>query len=338
VFCDQRLLSGAPEPVSAEDVRVTLREYEENDRGYKDSAVLSDSGEVDCQPPEIAFYGGSFTAIPVAAQNELLEAASFYLRREPRSKIRISTRPDCIDAKILERLFGYGVATVELGAQSMCDDVLTLSKRGHSADDVVRAARLVKEAGMSLILQMMTGLPGDTPEKSLYTARRFVDIGPDGVRIYPTVVVRGTRLHEMWKNGDYREHTIEEAVSLCADICRIFEYAEIPVIRLGLNPSQELTSGGAVAGAYHPSLGELVRSRMYFDKAALLLEAVRPGSDITLTVAKGSISKMTGNRRCNTDELKRRFSLRSLKVTEEDIKHGELIVSINGNAKKEPKL
>ena len=118
----------------------------------------------------------------------------------------------------LDRLTRYGVETIELGVQSMCEDVLLLSGRGHTADDAVMAAGMIKKANFKLILQMMTGLPGDTPEKSKYTARRLAELGPDGVRIYPTVVVRDTALYDMWLAGDYSEHTVEDTFEnvLCA--------------------------------------------------------------------------------------------------------------------------
>ena len=303
VFCDQRRISGEASPAGPEDVRAAAA-----------------NGP---QSAEVALYGGSFTALPIHTQNELLAAA------QPHS-IRISTRPDCIDAATVERLRGFGVKTVELGAQSMCDDVLKASRRGHTAADVLNAARIVKDAGLSLVLQMMTGLPGDTREKSLYTAGQFIEAAPDAVRIYPAVVVRGTELHEMWKRGDYIEHTVEDAVNLCLELCEMFEHAGIPVIRLGLNPTQELSDGGAVAGAYHPAFGELVYSRMYLNRAEKLLRGVLPGSDVTLYVAPGRVSMMTGLRRANINALKQKFALRSVKTAETNgLKSGEIRVEIH---------
>jgi histone acetyltransferase (RNA polymerase elongator complex component) len=210
----------------------------------------------------------------------------------------------------------------------MCDDVLLASRRGHTAQDVENAANAVRNAGLRLILQMMTGLPDDMPEKSLYTAKRFAELKPDGVRIYPAVVVQGTELCEMWRRGEYMEHTVDAAVELCTSLCRIFEDRDIPVIRLGLNPTKALSSGAAVAGAYHPAFGELVYSRIYYDKASALLKDVMPGSDVTLAVAKGCVSRMTGIRRCNIDALAKAFKLRSLKVTEEKSSGQEAITVI----------
>ncbi len=214
----------------------------------------------------------------------------------------------------MKRLSRHGVETVELGAQSMADDVLRLSGRGHTADHTARAAALIREAGMGLVLQMMTGLPGSDAEKDMETARRIIALRPDGVRIYPTVILRGTELEELWRQGRYREHTVEDAVSLCSRILPLFEDAAIPVIRLGLNPSDDLSAGEAVGGAYHPALGELVRSRILRDRAEELLRDVPPGSDVVLGVAPERVSAMTGQHRCNLHYLKERFSLRSLCV------------------------
>jgi len=277
---------------------------------------------------QVAFYGGSFTALPVEHQNMLLEAAQPFLRLDSNNSIRISTRPDCIDETTLDRLKSFGVATIEIGAQSMCDDVLRLSRRGHTAGDVKRSSKMIKDEGFSLVLQMMTGLPGDTAKKSIYTAERFIDIGPDSVRIYPTVVVKGTKLHEMWQNGEYREHTVEEAVVLCARIYGLFASAGIPVIRIGLNPGEALDSGGVAAGAYHPAFGELVYSKIYYDKAASLLGGAAQGCSITIIVAKGQASAMAGNRRANTLALKKEFGIRSVKIVETDITPGEIKISI----------
>ena len=309
VFCDQRRISGACVPAAPDDVY---------------SAVQSLNHGQQHQAAELAFYGGSFTAIPIDRQNELLETAQMFLKLNPINSIRISTRPDCLDEHIINRLKQYGVATIELGAQSMCDDVLEASQRGHTVSDIVRAAELVKGSGLALILQMMTGLPCDTREKSLFTAKRFIEIKPDGVRIYPTVIVRGTKLHRMWELGDYQEHTVEYAAGLCAEIYLMFKDSGIPVIRLGLNPSETLSSGDAVAGAYHPAFGELVYSKIFYDKAITLLEGVKPGSDITLAVAPACVSIMTGQHRSNIKALINKFDLHSLKVVTSGLKPGEL--------------
>lgn len=325
VFCDQRLISGAPEPVTPEDVRQACSEARKTLAGA--GKIPADAGKASAAA-EVAFYGGSFTALPEQRQNELLEAAQPFLELHPNNSIRVSTRPDCIDRRIAGRLKDFGVATIELGAQSMCDDVLETTKRGHTADDVRRASGVIKEAGLSLVLQMMTGLPGDSREKSIYTARCFIDMDPAGVRVYPTVVVRGTKLHEMWSGGEYTEHTVDEAVALCAEIYPLFKQAGIPVLRFGLNPSDSLSAGDAVAGAYHPAFGELVYSKVCFDRAVSYLDEIKPDSSVVITVARGQKSKMSGQRRVNTRGLTEKYLLRSLKIVESDIDPDEIIIEI----------
>ena len=312
VFCNQRRISGHMSPAGAETVRNAI----------ENAAALTPPGT----KRQLAFYGGSFTAIPAVQQIELFEAARPYLEDGTVSSIRLSTRPDAIDGAVLARLKKYGVTTIELGAQSMCDEVLKLSGRGHSSSDVKEASRLIKAAGFELILQMMTGLPGDTDEKSVETARRIIALRPDGVRIYPTVIVRDTALYDLWKAGRYAEHTVEDAVSVCAKLTAMFDEANIPIIRMGLNPTEDLSGGDAVGGAYHPALGELVRSRMMLDKARLLLKDAAPESSVVLGVNRSDVSKMAGQHRCNIDTLKTELRLKDVKIREADVKSGEIAI------------
>jgi histone acetyltransferase (RNA polymerase elongator complex component) len=172
----------------------------------------------------------------------------------------------------------------------------------------------VKAAGFELILQMMTGLPGDTKAKTVETAKRLIALGPDGVRVYPTVIVAGTPLETLWRRGEYREHTVDEAVDWCAEILPRFAAAGIPVIRLGLNPTEELSGGEAVAGAYHPAFGELVRSRILLERARELLAGAAPGTEAVLLVSPGDVSAMTGQHRANLSALKETFSLAEVRV------------------------
>ncbi len=298
VFCDQKRISGSPLPASGRDVAETL----ERAKAKGQTGV------------ELAFYGGSFTAVSSRLQRELLDAAQPYLADGTVRSIRLSTRPDAVDGEKLAFLQDHGVGTVELGAQSMSDAVLRAAGRGHTADDTVRAAALVKAAGLHLVLQMMTGLPGSDRETDTETARRIIALGPDGARIYPTVIVKNTPLEAMWRAGRYREHTVADAVAVCADILPLFEAARIPVIRLGLNPTEELSHGGAVGGAYHPALGELARSEMLRRQAAALLLMVPPGASVTLGVAPERLSAMIGQHRANIAALAAAFSLGEIKV------------------------
>ena len=297
VFCNQHEITGA----AAEEALRQLNSLADN-------------------PPqgaayELAFYGGSFTALPAEQQLRYLEAAGRARACGAVSSIRLSTRPDAITPEILERLKRYGVGTVELGAQSMQDRVLRASGRGHSAEDVRRASVMIREAGLSLVLQMMTGLPEDDDDGAVDTARQLIALQPDAVRVYPTVIVRGTELERLWRRGAYREHTVEDAVRVCARLLPLFEAAGIPVIRLGLNPTDELSGGAALAGAYHPALGELVRSRVLRNRAERLLSEMNcEGITVTVRVPERKLSQMLGQKRCNVIWLKERFHLAALEV------------------------
>jgi len=312
VFCNQKHISGQIKPVTGEDARRII------------SAALETMPQDAAF--EIAYYGGSFTAIPARQQEELLGAAAEFTHRLGGGSIRLSTRPDCIDRETLDRLERFGVGTVELGSQSMDDEVLRLSDRGHSAEDTRRAARLIKARGFGLILQMMTGLPGDSLEKSLATARSIAALKPDGVRIYPTVIIRDTPLYDLWQRGEYAQHSPQEAAYWCSLILDIFDEAGIPVIRLGLNPSDELSGGQAAGGAYHPALGEMARSARYLRRAVSLLTGRSLDKSIILGVAPGQISAMTGQKRCNIQALRDMFGLDSVKIKETDTEKDNVIL------------
>ena len=303
VFCNQRRISGSVAPATAEDV------------------VSAIENALRLTPPgtrrQLAFYGGSFTAIPVAEQESLLGAAVPYLERGDIASLRLSTRPDAIDGAVLRRLRSYGVETIELGAQSMSERVLALSGRGHTAADVEDAARAVKGAGFRLILQMMTGLPGADDESDVESARRIAALGPDGVRVYPTVIVRDTALCDLWRAGRYKEHMVEDAVRVCARILPVFEQAGIPVIRLGLNPTEDLSGGDAVGGAYHPALGELVKSRIMRDRAEKILSGAKRGEQAVLRVNPRLMSQLVGQHGANRAYLVERFGLDGLRVIQD---------------------
>lgn len=313
VFCNQKRISGSLSPAGPEDVKAAIE---------KGLAICR-------QPPQAAFYGGSFTAIPEREQISLLEAAYPYLQAGKLSGLRLSTRPDAIDGETLDRLGRYGVSTIELGAQSMVDRVLEQSGRGHRSEDTAKASSMIKERGFKLILQMMTGLPGSSMELDLETARRIIALRPDGVRIYPTVIIRDTALCDLWRAGKYPEHTVEDAVRVCAEILPLFEGGNIPVIRLGLNPTDDLSGGDAVGGAYHPALGELVKSRVMLNRARELLSAAEKGREATLAVSRLCVSQMVGQHRCNVLALRAEFGFERVRVVESDLPLGEIeLVSV----------
>ena len=305
VFCNQRQISGVLEPVTADDVTAAIE--------------LSLSLNAGRRGMELAFYGGSFTAIPASEQEALLSAGLPFLRSGALGSVRVSTRPDAVDSEALARLRRFGVETIELGAQSMRDEVLSKSGRGHSSDDTRRAAALIRSAGFRLVLQMMTGLPGDDDEGAVYTALELIALRPSAVRVYPTVIIRDTPLRERWLRGEYSEHSVEDAVRVGARVLPLFEAAGIPVIRYGLNPTEDLSGGAAVAGAYHPALGELVRARVFRNRAEerLLQLELAPGKRAELGVHPTKVSQMIGQKRENIGYLTERFGLSELRVSPE---------------------
>ena len=230
---------------------------------------------------------------------ELLSAVSLYL---PLFKgIRISTRPDGIDDEILTLLKQYGVSAIELGAQSMSDEVLLSNERGHNADDVRRACELIKAYGYELGLQMMTGLYRSTPQTDLYTAKEFVKLHPAVVRIYPTVVMKNTCLEELYDSGEYIPQTLENAIGLCAELLDLFEENGIRVIRVGLHHTDSLDRD-RIAGPYHPAFRELCESERIFK---FLIKKFDEDQTTTLTVAVSprTVSKLTGNKKSNLHRL-----------------------------------
>ena len=252
---------------------------------------------------ELAFFGGSFTAIDREYMISLLSAVQPYIGRSI-SGIRCSTRPDCIDGGILDILQQYRVTAIELGAQSMDDRVLSLNQRGHTAAHVEQASRLIRDRGIELGLQMMTGLYGDTDEGALSTARRLAELQPSAMRIYPTVVLRGTELARLYESGEYVPQTVEQAVELCSSLLELLESRGIRVIRLGLHASEEVEQN-RLAGAYHPALRELCQSRIYLRRMLSMLDA---DSSITgFAVHPRELSKALGQHRANVEELRKRM-------------------------------
>lgn len=288
-FCDQRTISGTQKPPRAEDISALLEEQ---------APHLSERGI----SAEIAFFGGSFTAIPREYMTELLEAASAAVKRFPcYSGIRCSTRPDCISEEVLDILKSYGMTAIELGAQSMSDEVLKANERGQSAEDVRKAAVLIRGSGIELGLQMMTGLYKDTVENCLYTADEFIKLSPKTVRVYPTVILKNTRLGKLFESGEYKSFSFDETVDLCAELLQKFERNDIRVIRLGLHASPDVERD-KLGGVYHPALREIVESRIVLREMTERLKAL-PKGDYTIFTDKRNISRTIGQKRENIRRL-----------------------------------
>ena len=284
-FCDQSAITGRQTMPGPADVIAAAER------------ALETMTSEEAKGAQIAFFGGSFTAIDRSLSQPLLQAAGEYVKKGVFGGIRLSTRPDCVDKSTLTWLKGYGVTAVELGAQSMDDRVLQKNGRGHTAEDTRRASYLIKAAGMELGLQMMTGLDGDTDEGACQTARALAALSPDTMRIYPTVVLKGTALYERMQKGLFCPQGLEGAVMLCARLLTFFEGQGIPVIRLGLHDSSEVRANLA-GGAFHPAFRELCEGELYRQAACKALQD-RPRGAYLLRVAPGCLSKMTGQGRRN---------------------------------------
>lgn len=288
-FCNQKAISGQSESATEKDVFDAV------------NVALSHN----CNPKntEIAFFGGSFTAIEREQMVSLLTAAKCLLDKYGFEGIRISTRPDFIDDEVLLCLKKYGVTSIELGAQSMSDDVLKLNRRGHTAEDVKKASELIKKRGFSLGLQMMTGLYGSDFEKDYYTAREIIKLHPETVRIYPTVVLKNTYLAELFLKGEYLPPTAEQTAPFAARLLTEFQNEGIRVIKLGLH-SSETVEGDMVAGAYHPAFREMCEGYIFLDKIEEKLKSKDKGKEYTVFVSKKSLSKAKGLNKRNEKALK----------------------------------
>lgn len=249
---------------------------------------------------EIAFFGGSFTAIDRDYMISLLEATKPFISRL--AGIRISTRPDCIDKEILDILKSYKVTSIELGAQSMVDAVLNANNRGHCADDVVNASKLIKEFGFSLGLQMMTGLYISDFEKDIYTAQQFIALKPDTVRVYPTVIMKDTDLADYYLNGDYKPYTLDESVDLCSRLIMMFENENISIIRLGLHYSDSLVNN-SYGNNYHPAFKELCESRIFFNNFIEKAKNIDKEQISKVYINEKSLSKFLGQKKSNYNAL-----------------------------------
>ncbi|MDO8722137.1 MAG: radical SAM protein [Syntrophales bacterium] len=323
IYCNEEKAVGEgayPSAITETSFRETVYYYLGNSRRKKG-------------PVQIAFYGGNFTGIDREYQRELLEMAGVFIRQGKVDSIRISTRPDCIDEACLDFLEGFSVKTVEIGAQSMVDDVLRLSLRGHSSSDIRHAVGLLKKRGFETGVHLMVGLPGDNPDGFALSVEETVALRPHTVRIHPTLVFSGTGLAEAFHRGDYKPLTMPEAIAACKYAVGKFTSAGIPVIRLGLQTTPEMEKAGSiVAGPFHPAFRSLVEEDIFFDMASLILSKLEiEGREVTFFLSPGDISSFRGQQNRNVKAIKNKFCLKAISLSiDPEQQKGCLIVGAEG--------
>lgn len=284
VFCNQNTITGVSDTVSADYTRNTIEEYIKTIPNK--NAVI-----------EVSFFGGTFTAIDIKKQKELLKVAKEYKDNGVVNYIHLSTRPDYIDDEILSNLKSYSVDVIELGIQSLDKEVLLKSGRGHSDIDALKASKLIKEYGFTLGHQIMLGLPGDDFQKDIETARRSIEMKPDICRIYPALVIKDTPMEKMYTAGIYKPYTLDECIDICKIIYGMYIAHDINVIRVGLQPTKEINKGGdLIAGPFHPAVRELVEGSIIND---IIFEYIRDvnASEAEIIINEKDISKLYANKK-----------------------------------------
>lgn len=290
IYCNQRVISGQQHMPTDKEITATIERY---------SSTFEAGMHV-----ELAFFGGNFTGIPMSEQQRLFDLVRPYCQRIGVQGIRLSTRPDYISDDKVDFLKANGVTTVELGVQSLDDEVLARIRRGYTAETVERAAEIIQKHDIEVGMQMMLGLPGDTAEKALRTARRIIELGATNTRIYPTLVVARTLLARWYEQGLYTPLTQQEAVNQCKDILYLFETNNITVLRVGLHPTEGFISHtDYLAGPFHVAFKELVQTEIWHD---IFSKATLPTGDLVITVPESQLNAAVGHGGKNRNALQQR--------------------------------
>ena len=320
-FCNQKTISGQSKQVTAKDVRDTIEYYLSN--------FIDNNKYV-----EVAFFGGSFTGIEEEVQEELLQAAFEYIKQKKVNSIRISTRPDYINKKILKRLKKYKVKTIELGVQSTNNYILSRCQRGHTFEEVKKASKLIRRKRFVLGHQMMVGLPESTKLDEINTTKSLIKLKPKIVRIYPVLVIKGTKLEEEYKNNEYIPLTVNQAVERCKDIVSMFNKKKIKVIRLGLQNTNTIDEPGhkeseVVAGPYHPAFRQLVESSMWYDS---MLEHIKQFNTkvkvVEIRANPININNIIGHKKENINKLNEIYDVEVNVTSDESIRPGNFKIDI----------
>ena len=321
IFCNQKSISGQKKSVTKEEAKEIIDNYLKS--------IKDEEAQI-----EIAFFGGSFTAIEKEKQEELLQVAYEYIKDGKVESIRISTRPDCIDKETLKRLKKYKVKTIELGVQSANDYILNRANRGHTFEDVKKASKMIRWYGFKLGHQMMVGLPESTRIDEINTAKSLVKLKPKMVRIYPVLVVKNTKLEEEYEKGIYEPLSIVQAVEVCKEIVRIFADKNIDIIRIGLQNTDEISEPGTknsevVAGPYHPAFRQLVESAMWYDAIVSKIKKLNAKvKEVEVSVNPIDSNNVIGHKKENVKKLKDTYDVDLILKQDENIKQGKSKIEI----------
>ncbi len=315
IYCNQKKISGQVDDMSVAKMQQIIESH---------ISTLDNAASL-----EIGFFGGSFTGIDKKEQISYLEEANKYISAGMVDGIRLSTRPDYISEEILAYLKEYNVKIIELGVQSLDETILKITCRGHNSENVIKSAKLIKEHGFKLGIQTMIGLPGDSKEKDLETARSVVELCPDLVRIYPTLVIKGTYLEEMMKKGEYTPLTLDEAVEISAELLELYEANNINVIRVGLQPTDTINEGFDVAGGpFHPAFRQLAEARLGYKQIRKIINEKNLSFEKFITIYTGSkkLDSVIGQKRENIIKLKEEYGFNRIEVKTDPSLNKEIIV------------
>ncbi len=321
IFCNQKKISGQTKMVTAQDVYDTIDYYLKN---FKDNNKYV----------EVAFFGGSFTAIEREKQEELLGAVQKYIKNKKVNSIRISTRPDAIDKDILKMLKKYKVKTIELGVQSMNNYILDRCERGHTVEDVKKASKLIRRNGFILGHQMMVGLPESTVQDEINSAKEIIKLKPKIVRVYPVLVIKDTPLVDEYEKGEYMPLTVTQAVERCKEIVAMFNKNKINVIRIGLQNTEEISdpankASQVVAGPFHPAFRQLVESSMWYDSILDKIKKINTKViEVEIKANPENINNIIGHKKENVQKLKQVYDVDVVVKADEKIKPGKFEIEI----------
>lgn len=321
IFCNQKKISGQTKMVTAKDVEDTIEYYLKN---FKD----------DYRYVEVAFFGGSFTAIETKIQEELLEAVQPYIQNKKVNSIRISTRPDAIDKEILKRLKKYHVKTIELGVQSMNNYILSRCQRGHTVEDVKKASKLIRLHGFILGHQMMIGLPESTMQDEINTTKEIIKLKPKIVRIYPVLVIKDTPLAVEYEKGEYIPLTVTQAVERCKEVVVLFNQKKINVIRIGLQNTEEISdpskeASQVVAGPFHPAFRQLVEAGLWYDSILREIKKINTKViQVKILANAENMNNIIGHKKENIVKLKEVYDVDVTVEASEEIKPGKFKLEI----------